>query len=62
MKKQLAELLLATAMLGAATPTKERELSTEPPNGNSRRKHKENVKRRKLRRLKSAAKKLNRKK
>lgn len=59
MKRKLSNLLVDSAMLGVS-PVKERELFTEPPNGNSRRNHDENVKRRRLRKLSKKSKQINR--
>lgn len=63
MRKQLATLALAAAMMrdmgnvSMGSPKR----GTAPLNGDSRRTHKENVKRRKLRRLVKKAKSINRK-
>jgi len=63
MKSKLAELLIASSIMGGlSTPIGGAiNRKTTEPNGNSRRKHKENVKRKKLRRISKISKQINRK-
>ena len=63
MKKSIWALALGASLLGTpgVNTIQEKHLFTEPPNGNSRRTHKQNVRRRKLRRLKNKAKILSKK-
>lgn len=61
MKSKLAELLLVSAVLGQGLDARipERKTSDYTPNGNNRRTHKQNVKRRKLRRIKNTSRNIN---
>jgi hypothetical protein len=60
MRKQLAEVLLTAALLSSGSTMPEMPRGTRPPNGNSRRKHRVNVKRKRLRRISSASRAINR--
>jgi len=63
MKSKLAQVLLASALMGSGmneSPLSYQRRKQAEPNGNSRRLHKENVRRKRLRRLTKKAKQINR--